>query len=158
MNMNAFEISRSQISKLHNGKCALYQLQQFVDQNLKDSSPASRHLSQAMAYLVPVITGLMDEVDKVDDTVRNETEVIRTELKLRAVWSIFGHREFPQSWAGKTITYQGRALTIPTDEVLDRNTMYVIADKLIQDSGDYHHIFIEDFIEDHGQIRLVTGS
>lgn len=156
--MSTFIINRKDISNLHNGKCALYALQQIIGENFKETSYASKYLDQAMKYLVPTITKLMDEVDKTEDKIRDDMKEVRTKLCLMSFWSVSCDRVFPQSWAGKTVTYQNVSLVIPEDVTINYETMYVIGDRLIEDSGDEHHIFIEDFIEKNGKIELVTGS
>lgn len=156
--MVTFNIERKDISNLHNGKCALYALQQIMQENFKETSFANKYLDQAMNYLVPTITKLMDEVDKTEEKIRDDMKEVRTKLCLMSFWSVNCDRVFPQSWAGKTVTYQGYALVIPEDVEINNETMYVIGDRLIKDSGDQHHVFIEDFIEKNGKIELVTGS
>jgi hypothetical protein len=156
--MGTFIINRKDISNLHNGKCALHALQQIMQENFKETSFANKYLDQAMKYLVPTINKLMDEVDKAEQSIQDQLKEVRTELCLMSFWSVPCDRVFPQSWAGKKVTYQGYALVIPEDTKIDYTTMYVIGDRLIEDSGDQHHVFIEDFIEKNGKIELVTGS
>lgn len=156
--MSTFIINRRDISNLHNGKCALHALEQIIGENFKETSYASKYLDQAMKYLVPTINKLMDEVDKAEQSIQDQLKEVRTKLCLMSFWSVPCDRVFPQSWAGMTVTYQGYALVIPVDVEINYETMYVIADRLIEDSGDQHHIFVEDFVEKNGKIELITGS
>jgi hypothetical protein len=157
-NMNTLNITYDQIRDLHNGKCDLYQLQNFVEENFKTGSPIHTLILRAMKQMAPVINNLMDQRDKLDNLIIEECSDVREKLQLKSVWSNYERAEFPQSWAGKTMTYKGLGVDIPADTKIDRNVLYVVADKLITDSGDNHHIFIENFIENKGKIELVTGS
>lgn len=159
MNTNTFTITYEQIRDLHNGKCDLYQLQNLVEENYKSGSAIHTLVLRAMKQLAPVINQLMEQRDREDDKIMNECSEIREKLQLKSVWSIYDCTEFPQSWAGKTMTYNGLGVEIPSDMDIDRSVLYVVADKLITDSGDGHHIFIERLYEKaDGTIGLVTGS
>lgn len=157
--MKTFNITYDQIRDLHNGKCDLYQLQNFVEENYKSGSAIHTLVLRAMKQMAPVINELMSQRDKEDEVIMADAAIVREQLKLNSVWSIYDCNEFPQSWAGKTMTYYGLGVDIPADARIDRNVLYVVADKLITDSGDQDHIFIERLYEKaDGTIGLVTGS
>jgi hypothetical protein len=130
-----------------------------VEDNFKSGSTIHTLILRAMKQMTPVINDLMSQRDKQDEIIMTEVAIVREQLKLNAVWSIYDCNEFPQSWAGKTMTYNGLGVDIPADAKIDRNVLYVVADKLITDSGDKHHVFIERLYEKaDGTIGLVTGS
>lgn len=157
--MSTFEITSKQITDLHNGKCALYRLQEMITENYKDESSMVKSVREAMRLMTPVIKELMDKKDEQDTIISNEMEMIREKLGLNSIWSIYGRTEFPQSWAGKKVIYQGLECEIPSDVKISGEVLYVVANKLIEDSKDGHHIFIEGFYENSkGSLELVTGS
>jgi hypothetical protein len=91
---------------------------------------------------------------------------VRDELGLNAVWSIYevDNLSQPHPYAGATkVIY--RAYGAGDHEVaIEGNTwksLFIAADKLIRDSGDGHHIYIEDFKQssiDPSILFVTTGS
>jgi len=91
---------------------------------------------------------------------------VRDELGLNAVWSIYEVENLsqPHPYVGATkVIY--RAYGAGDHEVaIEGNTwksLFIAADKLIRDSGDGHHIYIEDFKQssiDPSILFVTTGS
>jgi len=92
---------------------------------------------------------------------------VREALGAQAVWSIgdvvdFTEVAFPETI--KTIYYNlhwgsGGPVSITVNKAgLTWLDLYVLADALIIDSGDLHHIYIESFIKKGNDLYLYTGS
>ena len=95
-------------------------------------------------------------------------ESVQSELKCRSVWSLFDHdvNDFyaEHAYKGakvlKYVDHWGKPVEVPLagNRWVD---LYIAADYLIKESGDEHHIFIEQFAakeEDPSVLFLRTGS
>jgi len=154
-----YAITSKQLTDLHNGKCDLYFLQQMIKENYRDDSPMSTKINSAMKLMAPIINQLMEEKDKLQEELEDEMQKVREFLNLSSIWSVSFTKKFDNSWQGKTVVYNGHAVVIPENVDVNAETMYVIGDNLISESGDSHHIFIEDFImRKDGIIQMITGS
>lgn len=154
-----YTITSKQLTDLHNGKCGLYFLQQWINENFKEDSPAVTRINDAMKLMAPVISQLMEEKDKLQEILDGKMDKVRKSQNLSSIWSVSFTKKFNNSWRGKTVTYCGHSIVIPDNVEVNAETMYVIGDKLISESGDSHHIFIEDFVvRGDGVIQMVAGS
>lgn len=159
-----YQISPNEVSCLHNAKCDLYQLEQFVSEHFKDDSAIAKRVKSLKGYLNPVANRLMDEKDKEWARIQRIYESDKSVNNFSSIFSIYENRDYPDDWIGKKMVYQGWGEKV-SETIMSRldNLSYLdmweTADSLIKKSGDSHHIFIEDFIEQSdGTIRLVTGS
>lgn len=154
-----YAITSKQLTDLHNGKCDLYFLQQMIKENYRDDSPMSIKINSAMKLMAPIINQLIEEKDKLQDQLSDQMDKVRKAQNLSSIWSVSFAKKFNNSWQGKTVVYNGHAVVIPENVDVNAETMYVIGDNLISESGDSHHIFIEDFImRKDGIIQMITGS
>lgn len=157
--MDTFTITSKQLTDLYNGKIDLYFLQQMVNEQFKEDSPIATKLNRAMKLMAPIINQLMEEKDKFQEELEDEMEKVRNAQGLSSIWSVSYTKKFDNSWQGKTVMYEGHAIVIPENVDVNAETMYVIGDNLISESGDGHHLFIEDFVmRNDGIIQMVTGS
>jgi len=154
-----YAITSKQLTDLYNGKIDLYFLQQMIKENYRDDSPMSTKINSAMKLMAPIINQLMEEKDKLQEELEDEMQKVRDAQNLSSIWSVSFTKKFDDSWQGKTVMYNGHAIVIPENVDVNAETMYVIGDNLISESGDSHHIFIEDFImRKDGIIQMITGS
>lgn len=82
------------------------------------------------------------------------------EFKFITIWSIYekGRNINKKHDLGNvhTMEYEGNKKKIKGSTW---KSLWKAAEKLVIDSNDFHHIFIEDFVEvDSGVVRLHTGS
>jgi len=98
-----------------------------------------------------------DQQYKVYDQVRND-------LGLTAIWSIYEVADLskPHTYSGaKYVSYKDHWGKGIVTQAINGNTwadLYVAADRCIRDSGDVHHVFIEDFRKSGNTLLLTTGS
>ena len=81
----------------------------------------------------------------------------RDSKKYRAIWSIYGMGSFEDAHnlTADVMVYGGNAAFIFGNTYGD---LYETANELIMRSNDNHHLFIEGFEMDNGQLNLITGS
>jgi hypothetical protein len=81
----------------------------------------------------------------------------RDDNGLRSTWSIFEvDLESDHPFEQHTLLYyKGCVVNIDGCKWLD---LYRVADQVINKSGDHHHLFIEDFFVEDGELTLITGS
>jgi hypothetical protein len=100
-----------------------------------------------------------EQVDKADKLNRAVLEKIQDEYGFEAIWSISNVSDMYADFGYvEAVEYLGHT------EVVGQNVNWVelweIADRLIEKSGDSHHIFIENFSKEKDGIvhHLITGS
>jgi hypothetical protein len=89
---------------------------------------------------------------------------VREELGLDTIWSIYEvadlNERHPYEGA-KYVSYKDHWGNGVVTQAINGNTwaaLYVAANACIRDSGDEHHVFIEDFRKSGDTLLLTTGS
>ena len=90
---------------------------------------------------------------------------VRASLGLDAIWSMYEVKNLSDTHTYEginTVTYkdhwgEGSDVVVPVNG-LTWAALYVAANAAIRDSGDAHHVYIEDFRQVDDTLILVTGS
>ena len=91
-------------------------------------------------------------------------DAVKQELGLSSIWSIYEVEELaqPHPYEGaKYVTYKrfwGEGIVTKAIHGNTWAALYVAANACIRDSGDDHHVFIEDFRKSGDALLLTTGS
>lgn len=161
--MTTFNVSSQDVSDLHNAKCYLRFALERCREMYKESSPVLQDLERSMKYLYPVASRLLDEQDAINEQKREVFESIRKRCGFVSIWSIYDiDNLFEQSGLeAEELIYPGwdNEFTTPLPGGnLKWWDLYAAAEKVIQQSGDRDHIFIEAFKKDGNKIYLYCGS
>lgn len=113
------------------------------------------------------LKGAYEQDDKAFDTKWSHYERVRDDVALKSIWSIYEVENLsdrhPFEGADRVV-YENHWGEKPVSKSINGRTwaaLYVAADAAIRDSGDDHHIFIEQFTpseEDPRTLLLTTGS
>lgn len=98
-----------------------------------------------------------------EDILYTKCDELAKQHQFTSIWSIsISPDDFSQPFSDqivRSVSYKG--MTIETNKEVTWLGMWIYADKLIKQSEDKHHIFIEDFVESEtqpGHYKLLTGS
>jgi hypothetical protein len=95
---------------------------------------------------------------------REHYDSVMEDLGLDAIWSVYEVADLnaPHPFAGaKTVLYRDHWGDNPVSVEINGLTwaaLYVSANAAIRDSGDEHHVFIEQFTQSGDELILSTGS
>lgn len=150
-----FTITNEQVKDLHNAR--VYLLYAINDLGKVLQEGFIEQLNKVYKTLDKVASPLMDEYDNIRDKKAEKCWEIAKENKFASVWSIYEvELHEPSNITAGVLEYLGNYVQIPDNTTwLD---MWRLADKLIKDSGDLHHTFIEDFVVNDDEVTLLTGS
>ena len=122
-----------------------------------DSKTAAEKIREALA-------GAYEQERLAFDRKSNHYSQVCTELGLNTVWSIYEvdnlSERFPFEGVS-TVTYQDHWGEKPVVKPINGSTwaaLWVAANACIRDSGDDHHVFIENFKQFGDTLILSTGS
>ncbi len=162
--MIEYTLSAKELSNIHNGKCEIIGVIQQLE-----GVVAEQHITRlrrALELLNAGLEGAYKEEEKQFKTKSSLYDKICSENKFSSIWSMFEVTDFsavpfPEA---RAVTYT-RNWGKPVDFMLPINPTWLdlwkAADQLIKESGDNHHVFIEDFTprkENSFILELSTGS
>ncbi len=110
------------------------------------------------------LKGAYEQEQAIKDRRYDHYSQVKTELGLDTIWSVteVDNLSEPHPYEGvKYVTYKrfwGEGIVT---QAINGNTwaaLYVAANACIRDSGDDHHVFIEDFRKSGDTLLLTTGS
>lgn len=150
-----FTITNDQVKDLHNAR--VYLLYAIEDLNKVLQKDFIEKLNKVYKTLDKVASPLMDEYDNIRDKKAEKCWEIAKENNFVSTWSMYEvDLHEPSNITAGVLEYLGNYVSIPENTTwLD---MWRLADKLIKDSGDLHHTFIEDFVVNEDEVTLLTGS
>lgn len=92
-------------------------------------------------------------------------QTAQDENDLKSTWSVRGvqdlslNHNYPSAIKVVYIEHWGKETVEANIQGQTWLDLYKSADKCITDSGDKHHVFIEDFVPlENGRLELITGS
>jgi hypothetical protein len=152
-------------------------------QKIEKLSPDVHSLSQRLQGFHPKFVEQILEINKVLETTflkyrdKEDTEFdrkyegfnkIQEKYKLCSIWSEYDIKpsDMKKPFSDKpveSLTYEswGPIQQVQHGKIATWFDMWKLADKVIRQSGDTHHMFIEGFVEDKkkpGHFKLMTGS
>ena len=149
MNCNP-TLTAEEFATIHNTLCAM-------EYQGMDAKTAAEKIREALA-------GAYEQDHKAFDTKHDHYSQVKKELGLDAIWSIteVDNLFVPHPYEGvKYVSYKGFWGEGIVTQAIHGNTwaaLYVAANACIRDSGDDHHVFIEDFRKSGDTLLLTTGS
>ena len=122
-----------------------------------DSKTAAEKIRKALS-------GAYEQEQKAFENKSNHYEQVCKELGLNTICSMYEvanlNERFPFEGVS-TVTYKDHWGTKPVVKPINGSTwaaLYVAANACIRDSGDNHHVFIENFTKEGDTLILSTGS
>lgn len=150
---------------VHNTLCELRDVQQRLTGVISDQ--LADRLNRVVKGFEQGLKNAYDQDHAAFEAKSDHYEVIRDQLALRSIWSVYSVEDLNQPHpyvAAAEICYKDHWGDSAVYETIPGPTwrdLYSAADRCIQRSGDDHHVFIESFetVADQPQIlRLTTGS
>lgn len=156
-------ITAEEFKNIHNGLCELNSVIERLEGVLSPNLHAM--LVSAKAQISAGLVGAYDQDDRAYTKNRDHFEQVQKDLGLMdSIWSMYevpdlnvrhpfeGAQEvvYRNHWGEKTVYVQINGSTWAA--------LWVAANAAIRDSGDDHHIFIEDFTRSGDSLILSTGS
>lgn len=156
--------SPEEVRDLHNGKCELRFAIQSIEQVLAEKHTA--RLNKALSLIDKAMSSMYEEEERQLREADKVHDHLRTTHQLSSLWSISEVRDFSEvpfpnatSLVYKNNWGKHVECALPNNPTwLD---LWKAADTLIKLSGDSHHVFIENFIPENGNLtvlELSTGS
>lgn len=124
----------------------------------------NEQVAQQVEIIRGALKGAYDQENDAFDRKHSHYGQVRKELGLKAVWSIFevDNLSDRHSFEGvRTVTYKDHWGSKPVVTEINGGTyaaLFVAANACIRDSGDEHHVFIENFKQVGDTLILSTGS
>lgn len=150
-----FEITQEQLSGLHNSRVWLL----YAIESLEEVINADylKKLRKAHDELYRSYKPIMQQYDDLMDEKRKRNERLGEGLDLISVWSMYEIELVDKfNLPASVLSYNNNDLPIPENAAwMD---IWILADNLIKQSGDLHHIFIEGVYVKDGKAYLNLGS
>ncbi len=121
-------------------------------------------VSEQVEVIRGALRGAYDQENSAFDRKYVHYDSVRKELGLDAIWSMYevGNLSEQYPYEGvTTVTYKDHWGDSPVVTQINGSTyaaLYVAANACIRDSGDEHHVFIENFRKVGDTLVLTTGS
>ena len=159
-------ITAEEFKTIHNG---LYDLRSAIER-LEGviATELYSKLAKAENQITTALAGAYDQDDQAFDKNRDHYEAVKLDLGVNAIWSMFEvpNLNDPHPYENvDQVVYKDHFGKKAVSCKINGNTwvaLYVAANACIRDSGDTHHIFIEDFTPaptpGTGVLYLSTGS
>lgn len=163
-----YAITEADRRDIHNGLCELYNALNQLESTLHPD--AMQRLRKGYDLIEKGFLDVAEQEEEISEAKSELYDQIRDELNARGVWSLDVVTDFSASFRKRYGIDEGRTVTVEykSNEVKLTKTkstwkdLYKAADKLIRQSGDSHHIFIESFHATSNKVQprlmLVTGS
>ncbi len=158
-------LTAEEFKTVHNGLCdlnsAIQRLEDVINPELY------KRLAHGLSEVRKGLKNAYDQDDRAFKTKSDHFEKTQEELGLSAIWSVYevdnmtdrhpfegaDRVVYKDHWGDKPVSCSINGLTWAA--------LYVAANACIRDSGDNHHVFIEDFKpgeDDPRTLYLTTGS
>lgn len=158
-------ITAEDFKTIHNAVCEIRSVYETIQGVVRE--PISDKLASAIREIEAGLADAYEQDNKSFDNKSAHFESVASDLGLSSVWSIYevGNLNdrhpfegadrvvYKDHWGNKPVSCSINGLTYAA--------LYVAANACIRDSGDNHHIFIEQFIpakDDSRTLILSTGS
>jgi hypothetical protein len=152
-------LTADEFKKLHNGLCDL----DYMSHRLSTSE--GMQLAVIVKTLRDSLAGAYEQDNREFERKHDYYDRVRKELGLQSIWSIFEVNDLDDRYPFEAtkVHYKDHWGNPMTTDIVGATwkALYVAADKAILDSGDNHHVFIEQFTpskEDSSILVLSTGS
>lgn len=150
------QLSKDEFKDIHNGLCELRNLKDQLAEFL--AGPAMQRFEKGISLIRSGLDRAYEQDDAAFEKAEKKFNDLSEKYDFKTIWSMYEVEDenaapFPNA---TSLLYAGHEVE------LEKNSTWVelwkAADKVVALSGDYHHIFIEDFTEKDGVLYLQTGS
>lgn len=154
-------LTAQEFKQLHNG---LWELDCMVQKLVHGNVHEGQKLTEILETLRGSLKGAYEQDDRAFNRKHDHYESVQMDLGLDAVWSMYEIDDLNQPHPFSNVThveYRGHWGPKPVRRQIIGNTwaaLYVAANACIRDSGDVHHVFIENFTKEDSTLLLSTGS
>jgi len=164
MNCNP-TLTAEEFKTVHNGLCELESVVQQLEEVLRPE--LYQKLAHGVSEIRRGLAGAYQQDNDAFDTKSNHFGEVQQQLGLTAIWSMYEVDNMtdrhPFEGADRVVysNHWGKGPVSCSINGLTWSALYVAANACIRDSGDTHHVFIEDFApsaEDPRALVLSTGS
>lgn len=155
-------ITAQEFSKIHNGLCDLRTACDRLEGVL--SPELYQILVRAKNQIREGLNGAYEQDDRAFTSKNNHYESVQKDLGLRdSTWSMYEVNDLNDTapYTATTVTYRDHWGGKPVVRPIVGSTwaaLWVAANACIRDSGDEHHVFIENFRQEGDTLVLSTGS
>lgn len=145
---------------LHNALCDL----RSIRSDMEHSMVKVDRVESVITQFEQALAGAYKQDDDASDRKHDHYREVQKSLGLDAVWSMYEVDNLNEShpYRGvKTVTYESHWGPKPVVKGIAGTSwaaLYTAANACIRDSGDEHHVFIEDFTVRGDTLVLSTGS
>lgn len=155
-------LQADEFKKLHNG---LWELDCMVEKLVNGNVYEGQKLAAIAKTLRDSLVNAYEQDNRAFERKHDHYDQVRNELGLRSMWSIYEVEDLSSRYPFEAtkVHYKDHWGNPVTTDIVGATweALYVAADKAIRDSGDTHHVFIEQFTpskEDSSVLVLSTGS
>lgn len=155
-------ITSEEFKQIHNGLCDLRHAIDRLDGVL--APDVFKLLTSAKEQISVGLESAYEQDACSFDRKSRHYESVQKDLNLDAIWSVYEIDDLnqPHPFEGVTkVVYRNHWGRKPVSCTIIGNTwasLYMAANTCIRDSGDNHHVFIEDFTKEDDALILSTGS
>lgn len=155
-------LTSEEFKQVHNGLCDLRNAIETLEGVL--APELYNRLVKAKAQITTGLVGAYDQDDRSFSSKSAHYESVRGDLGLSAAWSMYEVDDLNKSYPFEgviKVVYRDHWGEKPVSCTIIGNTwaaLYVAANACIRDSGDNHHVFIENFKQEGNALVLSTGS
>lgn len=155
-------ITSQEFSKIHNGLCDLRHACDRLEEVL--SPDLYKLLVKAKDQIREGLNSAYEQDDRAFTRKSRHYESVQKDLDLDAIWSVSEVDDLNRSHPFEGVTkvvYRNHWGSKSVSCTIIGNTwasLYVAANACIRDSGDNHHVFIENFTKEDDTLILSTGS
>ena len=154
-------LTAEEFKQLHNG---LWELDCMVEKLVRGNVHEGQKLAEIAKTIRDSLKGAYEQDSRSFDQKHSHYESVQKDLGLDAIWSVYEVSDLnkPHNFEGVTkVQYRNHFGEKPVSCKIIGNTwaaLYVAANACIRDSGDDHHVFIENFTKEDDTLILSTGS
>jgi hypothetical protein len=153
-------LTAHEFKDLHNALCELRSIKDMMYHSIVKVD----RVESVIAQFELALAGAYQQDDSAFDTKHDHYSEVKKALGLDAVWSIYEVDNLSEAHPYgdvKTVTYENHWGPKPVVKGIAGTSwaaLYTAANACIRDSGDEHHVFIEDFKVRGDTLVLSTGS
>lgn len=153
-------LTADEFKDLHNALCEL----RYIRSDMEHSMVKIDRVEDVIARFEQALAGAYQQDNDAFSTKSDHYDEVRKGLGLTAIWSIYevDNLSEPHPFGDvTTVTYETHWGPKPVVKGIAGRTwaaLYTAANACIRDSGDDHHVFIEDFKVRGDTLVLSTGS
>lgn len=162
--MTVYTITKDEQRNLHNGLCYLHSAVEGLADVISDSK--LKNLTKALELIEKGFENVRKQENDTFSRKAEHFDNVREQEGFTSIWSMYDVEDLdaPHPFSSDSFVMyadhwgENKNTHYPVMGTTFRD-LYRAADKAIENSGDNHHLFIEQFVVKNGnELHLVTGS